>query len=171
MGGAYPVPYEQVTTVAETIISEVVCRYGASQCLHSDWGTNFESAMFKGMCKVLGIEKTQTTPFHPQSDGQVEHLNATLQHILASTAEQCHWDWDLMVPYAVMAYRAKKHSSTGLTPNMMLFGQAITEPTDLVAGLPPDHDSVNTMSQYVMQLREHLEPSYQLAQEALERSA
>lgn len=72
---------------------------------------------------MLGIEKTRTTPFHPQSDGQVERFNATLQKILASTAERCHWDWDLMIPYAVMAYRATKHSSTGLTPNMMLFGQ------------------------------------------------
>ena len=43
-----------------------------------------------------------------------------------------------MIPYALMAYRAMKHSSTGLTPNMMLFEREITETLDLVAGLPPD---------------------------------
>ena len=134
---AYPVPNEQATTVAEKIASEWVCRYGAPQSLHSDQGTNFESAVFQGMCELLGIDKTRTTPFHPQSDGQVERFNATLQNILATTAERCHWDWDVMIPYAVMAYRATKHSSTGLTPNMMLFGREITEPVDLVAGLPP----------------------------------
>ncbi|KAF0026162.1 hypothetical protein F2P81_020899 [Scophthalmus maximus] len=110
-------------TVAEKIMSEWVCLYGAPQCLHSDQGTNFESAVFQGMCGVLGIEKTRTTPFHPQSDGQVERFNATLQKMLAIIAERCHWDWDLMIPYGVMAYRATKHSSTGLTPNMMLFGR------------------------------------------------
>uniref|UniRef100_A0A3P8TEZ0 Gypsy retrotransposon integrase-like protein 1 n=1 Tax=Amphiprion percula TaxID=161767 RepID=A0A3P8TEZ0_AMPPE len=137
---AYPVPDIQAATVAEKIASEWVCRYGAPYSLHSDQGTNFESTVFQGMCELLGIEKTRTTPFHPQSDGQVERFNATLQKTLATTAERCHWDWDLMIPYAVMAYRATKHSSTDLTPNMMLFGREITEPVDLVTGLPPNSE-------------------------------
>lgn len=74
-----------------------------------------------------------------------------------------------MVPYTVMAHCATKHSSTCLTPNMMLLGREITKPINLVAGFPPD-DRVNTPPQYVMQLRERLELSHQLAQEALERS-
>ena len=168
---AYPVPNEQATTVAEKIASEWVCRYGAPHSLHSDQGTNFESAVFQGMCELLGIDKTRTTPFHPQSDGQVERFNATIQKILAATTERCHWDWDVMIPYAVMAYRTTKHSSTGLSPNMMLYGREITEPVDLVAGMPPDDDNANTCPQYVMQLRERLELSHQLAREALGKSA
>lgn len=75
-----------------------------------------------------------------------------------------------MIPYALMAYRATRHSSTGLTPNMMLFGKEITEPIDLVAGLPPDHDNVNTVPEYVMHMRDRLELSHQLAREALGKS-
>lgn len=52
--------------------------------------------MFEEMCRLFGLEKTHTIPFRPQSDGQVERFNATLQKILAMTAERCHWDWDLM---------------------------------------------------------------------------
>ena len=126
--------------------------------------------MFQRMCELLGIYKTRTTPFRPQSDGQVERFNATLQKIIATTAERCHWDWDIMTPYAVMAYRASKHSSTGLTPNMMLFGREITEPVDLVARLPPDPDNTTTPPSYVVQLRERLELSHQLAREALGKS-
>ena len=168
---AYPVPNQEATTVADKIASEWVCRYGAPHSLHSDQGTNFESAVFQEMCRLLGIEKTHTTPFHPQSDGQVERFNATLQKILATTAERCHWDWDLMIPYAVLAYRATRHSSTGLSPNMMLFGREVTEPIDLVAGLPPNSDDVTPLPDYVMQLRERLELSHQLARETLGRSA
>lgn len=119
------------------------------------------------MCKLLGVEKTRTTLFPPQSDGQVERFSATLQKILATTAERCHWDWGLMNPYAVMAYRATKHSSTGLTPNMMLLGCEITEPVDLVVGLPPDSVGANTPPEYALQLRQRLELSHQLAQETL----
>ncbi|XP_028299789.1 uncharacterized protein LOC114461699 [Gouania willdenowi] len=168
---AYPVPNELATTVAEKIVSEWVCRYGAPRALHSDQGSNFESAVFRGMCELLGIEKTRTTPFHPQSDGQVERFNATLQKALATMSERCHWDWDLMIPYSLMAYRATKHSSTGLTPNMMLFGREITEPVDLVVGLPPGENDINTIPEYVMQLRQQLELAHQLAREALGKSS
>lgn len=168
---AYPVPNQEATTVADKIASEWVCRYGAPHSLHSDQGTNFESAVFQEMCRLLGIEKTHTTPFHPQSDGQVERFNATLQKILATTTERCHWDWDLMIPYAVMAYRATRHSSTGLSPNMMLFGREVTEPIDLVAGLPLNSNDVTPLPDYVMQLRECLELSHQLARETLGQSA
>ena len=99
---AFPLPNEQAVTVAEVLASEWVCRYGAPQTLHSDQGRNFESEVFQKMCTLFGIDKTHTTPFRPQSDGQVERFNATLQKILAITAEHCHWDWDLMIPYAVL---------------------------------------------------------------------
>lgn len=125
---AYPLPDQQAVTVARVLASEWVCRYGAPQTLHSDQGRNFESEVFQEMCKLFGIEKTHTTPFRPQSDGQVERFNATLHKILATTAERCHWDWDLMIPYAVMAYRATKHSATGFTPNFMMFGREVREP-------------------------------------------
>ncbi|XP_078799615.1 uncharacterized protein LOC144990300 [Oryzias latipes] len=167
---AYPVPNEQATTVAEKIVSEWVCRYGAPYELHSDQGANFESAVFQGMCELLGINKTRTTPFRPQSDGQVERFNATLQKTLAATAERCHWDWDIMIPYALMPYRATKHSSTGLTPNMMLFGREITEPMDLVVGLPPENLTVDTAPEYVQRLRQRLELSHQLARSVLGRA-
>ena len=109
---------------------------------------------------MLRIYKTRTTPFRPQTDGQVERFNAALRKIIATTAERCHWDWDIMTPYAVRAYRASKHSSTSLTPNMMLFKREIAEPVDLVAGLPPDPDNTTTPPSYVVQLRERLALSH-----------
>lgn len=53
----------------------------------------------------------------------------------------------------------------------MLFGREITEPIDLVAGPPPNTNDVIALPDYVMQLRERLELSHQLAQETLGRSA
>ncbi|KAK3534251.1 hypothetical protein QTP86_008286 [Hemibagrus guttatus] len=167
---AYPLPNDQAVTVAEVIVAEWVCRYGAPFTLHSDQGTNFESEVFQTMCELLDIDKTRTTPFRPQSDGQVERFNATLQKILATTSERCPWDWDLMVPYAVMAYQVTKHSSTGFTPNMMLFGREITEPIDLVAGMPPNHTLTKKFPQYVVQMKERLELAHRVARDALGQS-
>ncbi len=167
---AYPLSNDQAVTVAQVIVTEWVCRYGAPLTLHSDQGTNFESEVIQTMCELLDIDKTRTTPFRPQSDGQVERFNATLQKILATTSERCHWEWDLMVPFAVMAYRATKHSSTGFTQNMMLFGREITEPIDLVAGKPPNDTLIQAFPKYMVQMRERLELAHQVARHALGQS-
>ena len=75
-----------------------------------------------------------------------------------------------MIPFAVMTYRATKHSSTGFTPSIMLLGGEVTEPIDLMAGLPPDDEHTKTTPQYVAQLRDRLELAHQIAREALGQS-
>ena len=71
---AFPIQNQEASTVAEKIVNKVVCRFGVPLSIHSDQGRNFESTVFTEMCHFLGIKKTRTTPFHPQSDGMVERL-------------------------------------------------------------------------------------------------
>lgn len=47
------------------------------------------------MAEVLGILKTWTTPYHRQSDGQVESFNRTLGAMLATVITLDQLDWDL----------------------------------------------------------------------------
>jgi len=84
---AYPLPNQEAPTVAEVLVKEYVCRFGVPLLLHSDQGRNFESAVFQGMCQLLGIQKTRTTPYHPQSDGMVERFNRTLEAQLSKFAD------------------------------------------------------------------------------------
>ena len=51
------------------------------------------------MCRVLGIKKTRTTPYHPQSDGMVERFNRTLEAQLSKFADHNHKDWDEHIPF------------------------------------------------------------------------
>ena len=47
---AYLLPDARAETVANKFVSEFVCRLGVPLELHSDQGTNFESAVFAGIC-------------------------------------------------------------------------------------------------------------------------
>ena len=69
---AYALPNHTALVVADKLVNEWVCRYGAPLHLHSDQGRDFESNVFKEICRLLDIRKTHTTPYHTQSDGQVE---------------------------------------------------------------------------------------------------
>ena len=65
---SYPLPNQEATPVAEKLVNEFICRFGVCRKLHGDQGRNFESKVFAEICKLLDIEKTRTTPLHPQPD-------------------------------------------------------------------------------------------------------
>ena len=68
----FPIPDQKATTVARKLVFEIVARYGAFRELHSDQGTNFGSKVVLEVCRLFGIHKTRTTPYHPRSDGFIE---------------------------------------------------------------------------------------------------
>ena len=80
---AYPMRDMEATTVARLLVNEFFCRFGLPDTLHTDQGRNFESSLIKEICSLLGIHKTRTTPYHPQSDGLVERFNRTLLNMLS----------------------------------------------------------------------------------------
>ena len=139
--------------------------------LHSDQGTNFESAVFSEMCRALGISKTRTTAYNPKSDGMVERFNKTLINMVAVMTEprrrQC--DWDECLPYACFAYRCTPQESTGESPNMMMFGRELRLPVDLVVEGPAVEDKVAT--DFAQGLRQNLQEAHERPRECLRQSA
>ena len=103
-------PDSEATTVARILVNEFICRFGVPEQLHTDQGRNFESTLIKQICQLLGIRKTRTTPYHPQSDGMVERFNRTLLSLLSIATEECEEDWDLKLPTIMMAYRSRSRN-------------------------------------------------------------
>ena len=81
---AYPIPNQEVVTVAKKLVDEMFCRFSTPEQLHSDQGCQFESELIAEVCRILKVHKTCTTPYHPQGDGLVERINRTLLNILAT---------------------------------------------------------------------------------------
>ena len=80
---AYALPDQEAPTVVRAFLNEFVSRYGVPYVIHTDQGTNFESNLFKEICKLLGITKTRTIPYHQQCNAQVERMNRTLVELLS----------------------------------------------------------------------------------------
>ena len=120
--------------MAKVLVDQFVSRFGTPAQLHSDQGRNFESQVFT---QVLGIEKTRTTPLHPQSDGMVERYNRTLEHQIAMFVNENQKDWDQHISLLQMAYRTAMHEFTGLTPAKLMVGRELRVPLDLLMGTPP----------------------------------
>ena len=84
---AFPIPNQEAATVAEKLVNEVFMQFSIPEQLHSDQGRQFESKLIAKICHLLNIEKTRTTPYHPQSDGLVERFNRTLLDMLSTCAK------------------------------------------------------------------------------------
>ncbi|GFW21873.1 retrovirus-related Pol polyprotein from transposon 412 [Trichonephila clavipes] len=161
----YPIPDQEAPTVAEAVVQHWISRYGVPLQLHSDQGRNFVSAVLKGVCELLGIDKTKTTPLHPQSDGMVERFNRTILNNLSLMVSKNQQDWDQKVPLFLLAYRSAVHESTGYSPSQMLFGRDLRLPCDLLFGRPPDTPS--SPEEYVQNLQARFEDVHNLARERI----
>ncbi|GFS52302.1 hypothetical protein TNCV_4850271 [Trichonephila clavipes] len=163
----YPIPDQEAPTVAEAVVQHWISRYGVPLQLHSDQIRNFVSAVLKGVCELLGIDKIKTTPLHPQSDGMVERFNRTILNNLSLMVSKNQQDWDQKVPPFLLAYRCTVHeiTGTGYSPSQMLFGRDLRLPCDLLFGRPPDTPS--SPEEYVQNLQARFEDVHNLARERI----
>ena len=91
--------------------------------IHSDQGRNYESTVFTELCRLLEIQKTWTSPYNPCCNGQVEHFNQTLVSMIKSFLKGKQREWDRNLGSLAGAYHATVHESTGMTPNLLMFGK------------------------------------------------
>ena len=104
---AYAMPYQTSENMAKILVNEFICRFGIPSQIHSDQGSQFEAALFQQMCQLLGMRKTRTTAFHPQSDGQTERQNRTVIDVLAKLAREnpCNGTNSCVMPQLLIAVR------------------------------------------------------------------
>jgi len=128
---AFPIPDEKTSTVALKLIQGILCRHGAPERIISDRGSNFTSDVFKEVTEMLGMKQSFTSGYHPQADGQAERAIGTLNATLAKLIGTNHDDWDVLLPYALWAYRTAVHATTKETPFFLVYGREAVNPSDL----------------------------------------
>eukprot|EP00731_Ephydatia_muelleri_P009604 Em0005g190a len=118
---AIPLQNQRAVTISSEMV-KVFCTYGIPNIVHSDQGQNFESTVFHQTLKAFGVEKSRTTAYHPEGDGMVERFNHSLLKLLRTYVEK-EEDWEKHLPLALYAYEMAVHSSTGVSPFMLMYGR------------------------------------------------
>ena len=63
-----------------------------------------------------------STAFHPQTDGQTERLNQTLEQYLRCYIDQEQDNWVSLLPLAQFAYNSAENSTTKVSPFYVNYG-------------------------------------------------
>ena len=90
---AYASKTQTAQATARILWDNFICHYGFPEQFISDQGRNFESDLIQELCKIAGVKKLHTTPYHPQSNGQCERFNSTLCNMLGTLSDEEKFDW------------------------------------------------------------------------------
>ena len=160
-------------TVAEALV-DIYSRVGIPREVLTDRGSQFTSELMREVSRLLSIRQMTTTPYHPACNGLVERFNGTLKSMLRKMCEEQPKDWDRYLNPLLFAYREAVQESTGFSPFELLFGRVVRGPLAILRELwtgevlEPD---TKTTYQYVLDLKDRLEATCQVAQGNLSKSA
>ena len=93
--------------------------------------------MMEQLLKRLGVVHLYSTPYHPQTNGQIERYNGTMDAKIASLSNQSRSDWDEQLSFVTFNYNTTVHSTTKMIPFELMYGRSPILPCD------PQHPMVS----------------------------
>ena len=136
---AYVVKDQTARTAAETLRIGYFGLFSAPAYLVSDQGKAFTGHVITHLCELYGVQKLRTSPYHAQTNGQMEHMNQMIIRMIGKLEENRKACWSEHLPELLMAYNATRSAVTGYSPYYLLFGRRPRMPVDYL--FPTLHDS------------------------------
>ena len=78
----YVIPNHTAQMVAKFLYKGYILIFGALARLLNDQGATFMSSIIDEMCELLSMNKLQTMPYHPQTNGLVERSHQTIMQMI-----------------------------------------------------------------------------------------
>eukprot|EP00731_Ephydatia_muelleri_P029828 Em0021g351a len=113
----FPVPDQKSERIVKLLADEIIPFCGVPEALLSDRGTNLLSHLMLDVCRALGIQKLNTTAYHPQCDGMVERFNRTLKTALRKHAAKFGNQWDRYLSGVLAPLESSLLPVENLTPS------------------------------------------------------
>ena len=152
---AYVVKDQTACTATKTLRIGYLGLFGAPAYLVSDQGKAFMGHVITHLCELYGVQKLRTSPYHAQTNGQVEHMNQTIIRMIGKLEEDKKACWSEHLPELLMAYKATCSAVTGYSPYYLLFSRRPRIPVDYLFPTLRDspHQTKMEVSVTAMQMR------------------
>ncbi len=106
--------------------------FGLPTKMISDRDPRFTSQFRKALTEKLGIQQNLSTAFHPQTDGLLEQKNQWVEQYLRLVTSNDPKGWTHWLALATIVHNNWVNTTTGLSPNQILYGYNPTLNSDKV---------------------------------------
>ena len=100
------------TGVAQLFLEHIWHHHGLLEEVISNHRSAFVSNFSRKLTALLGVKLTPSTSYHPQTDGQTEHVNQEIEAYLWVFMSHRQDDWADWLLLAEFAYNNKVHTAT-----------------------------------------------------------
>ena len=109
--------------LARLFLDRVVVLHGFPATIVSDRDPRFTSHFWRALFSASGTTLAISTAIHPQTDGQTEHANRTIEQILRNYVSSHLDNWNHLLAAAEFACNNSVQASTKQTPFFLNYGQ------------------------------------------------
>ena len=160
---AYVVKDQTARTATETLRNGYFGLFRAPAYLVSDQGKAFTGHIITHLCELYGVQKLRTSPYHAQTNGQVEHMNQMIIHMIGKLEEDRKACWSEHLPELMLAYNATRSAVTGYSPYYLLFGRRPRIPVDYLFPTLRDSPHQTKMEVSVVAMQKRLKEAFAVA--------
>ena len=100
--------------------------------LYSDRDMKFTSTFWREAFKTMGTTLAMSSGFHPQTDGQTERSNRSIEEMLRAYVGKRQTNWDERLGMVEFAYNNVVHSSTSFTSFFLCYGHHLVGPINML---------------------------------------
>ena len=150
---------------ADLYLRYVFKNHGLPKDIVSDRGTQFVSKFTRALLALCDIKGNRSTSFHPESDGQTERVNQTLEQYLRIYCDYHQDNWSQLLPLAEFVYNNAKNVSTGMSPFYANYGYHPRHTIRIQQPAGNTNPSADTFIQRLEEIHEELRVHLESAQQ------
>ena len=157
-------------TAARKLFYEYIPKFGFPLRIHHDRGKEFNSSLLTELHRLAGIKMSNTTPYHPMGNGEVERMNRTLVNMLKTLPQDQKKRWKEHLSSLTFAYNSTVNKTTGYSPFYLCFGRESRLPLDCILPIEPNATTAKTYDRFVREWKDSMRDAFQAANQNIERA-
>ena len=129
---AYVIEDCQATMVAKVLYDKYFSVFGFPCRLMSDNAPEFIRKVLTALCDLLNVKQGRMSPYHPQSNGSVEHAHQTLIRMIGKLDPKRKSRWPDHISLICHTYNSTRSQVMGYSLHFLMFRRRPCLPINLI---------------------------------------